>query len=189
MIRHVVYASLGCVAFAVQAQQPETFTTERVKQRTATVEAVDQDERAVVLRGNDDSRVLAVAGPEVQISSRSNPAIRWMPVTRGARGARGPKRESAQSPQSTTAITRAPEGGRPAGDVANVIATTVVIEAVDRSLNTVTFKRSGGIVRTVAVDDPKARELIHGLRRGDEVEITCSEAVAVELRPGPVGYR
>lgn len=63
---------------------------------------------------------------------------------------------------------------------ANLIATTVVI---DTSFDTITFRRPDDIVRTVAVENAKAREFIRELKRGDEVRITYSEAVVLEVRP------
>lgn len=63
--------------------------------------------------------------------------------------------------------------------------TTVTIDSVDTSSNTVTFKRSDGMTRTVAVQRPEGQEFIRGLRKGDQVEITYTEAVAMEVRPAP----
>jgi hypothetical protein len=54
---------------------------------------------------------------------------------------------------------------------------------VDTSFDTITFRRPDGIVRTAAIDGAKAREFVHGLKSGDEVQITYSEAVALDVRP------
>jgi hypothetical protein len=65
----------------------------------------------------------------------------------------------------------------------NRISTTVVVDSVDTSFDTITFRRPDGIMRTAAIDGAKAREFVHGLKRGDEVQITYSEAVALDVRP------
>jgi hypothetical protein len=41
------------------------------------------------------------------------------------------------------------------------------------------------MVRTVAVERPEGQEFIRGLKKGDQVEITYTEALAMEVRPAP----
>jgi hypothetical protein len=183
MNRFVCGAVLSCCVLSAYSQQREEFTDERVKQTTATIEAVNQEDRSIVLRGNDNSRVLVVAGPEVRNFDRINVGDRVSARYREAVAVEVlPRGSQAQDPKAATVVKRAPEGERPGVGVANMITTTVTIESVDTSFDTVTFKRPDGIVRTVAVDNPKAREFIRGLRRGNEVQITYSEALAVELQ-------
>jgi hypothetical protein len=77
-----------------------------------------------------------------------------------------------------------PEGSnRPGAAVANQVTTTVVIEAVDRATHSVTFVGPAGKTRTVDVVDPKAQQFISSLKKGDEVELTYVEALAVTLEP------
>jgi len=64
-----------------------------------------------------------------------------------------------------------------------LLRTTVEIEFVDTTFNTVTFKRSDGVSRTVAVESPEGREFIKGLKKGDHVEIAYTEAFAIEVKP------
>jgi hypothetical protein len=64
-----------------------------------------------------------------------------------------------------------------------VLRTTVEIEFVDTTFNTVTFKRSDGVSRTVAVQTPEGQKFIRGLRKGDRVEIAYTEAFAIEVKP------
>jgi hypothetical protein len=60
----------------------------------------------------------------------------------------------------------------------------VIIEAVDRGTHEVTFTGPAGMTRTVEVKDPKAQQFIGTLKKGDEVEITYTEALAVSVDPG-----
>ena len=76
-----------------------------------------------------------------------------------------------------------PEGGQPGAAVGNMVTTTVVIEGVDRSTNSVTFTGPSGMTRTVDVKDPKAQKFIGTLKKGDEVELTYTEALAVTVEP------
>lgn len=80
-------------------------------------------------------------------------------------------------------MLRAVEGARPAGAVAEMLTTTVEIESVDTSMNTVTFRRPDGLVRVLPIEDPKAQAFIKELKRGDLVTVTYMEAVAVSVRP------
>jgi hypothetical protein len=47
----------------------------------------------------------------------------------------------------------------------------------------VTFVGPAGMTRTVDVKDPDAQKFISGLKKGDEVQLTYVEAVAVTLEP------
>jgi hypothetical protein len=74
---------------------------------------------------------------------------------------------------------------RPSTVAVDTVKVTVKIESVDTSFNTVTFQRPDGIVCTVAIEDADAQRVIRELRPGDEVDLTYTEAVAVEVTPAP----
>lgn len=183
MFRNALIALSACLFLPAYGQQPG-FGTERLKQISATVEAVNQEDRVLVLRAGDNTRMLVVAGPDVRNLEQVTAGDRVVARYREALAAQVVPRGESRSPARGTATARAPEGERPGAATTRMISTTVTIDAVDTSFDTVTFKRPDGIVRTVAVQDPKATEFIRGLKRGDEVEITYSEAVVLELRPG-----
>ena len=85
---------------------------------------------------------------------------------------------------ATTGTARMPEGSStPGAAVANQITATVVIESVDQPSNSVTFTGPTGMTRTVDVKDPKAQKFISTLKKGDEVQLTYVEALAVTLEP------
>jgi hypothetical protein len=58
-------------------------------------------------------------------------------------------------------------------------------ESVDTSLNAATFTRPDGIVRTIAIEDYTVRRFIRELHAGDEIELTYTEAAAVDDTPAP----
>jgi hypothetical protein len=182
MRRHTLLVLLTGLLLSANAQQRD-FNTERLKQIVATIEAVNPEDRTLVLRADDNTRMLLAAGPEVRNLEQVKAGDRLVARYREAVAARVVSREESQGTKGGSATKQAAAGGRPRIVAANLIATTVTIDSVDTSFDTVTFTRSDGIVRTVAVEDPKAREFIRGLKRGDEVEIAYSEAVAVDLRP------
>src|SRR5690606_15337024 len=89
----------------------------------------------------------------------------------------------AEDSQDTKAAVRDEPGARPAGAVADSVQATVKIESVDKSNNRVTFRRQDGFTRTLDVRSPDGRRFLQGLRPGDEVEVTYTEAFAVDVRP------
>lgn len=185
MLKNILPVLALCTVYSVShGQERPRFSTESVKEITATVEAVNQDNRSLVLRGEDDALTLVMAGPNVCNFEQINAGDRIVVSYREAIAAEvKPKGEGIEGVKQATAKARAPEGSRPGIGTGSLIATTVEIQSVDTSFDTVTFTRPDGITRTVAVEDPQAQAFIRELRRGDEVEVTYSEAVAVNLRP------
>jgi Cu/Ag efflux protein CusF len=180
----LVVAVAACSPLWCYAQQPKSFSSEVLKQVTAEVESVDHDARKLVLRAEDDARTLVIAGPQVGNLEQINEGDRVVASYRVAIAADvKPKGEGVQGVKQATATARAPEGASPGAGAGSVIATTVAIEAVDTSFDTVTFTRQDGITRTVAVEDPGAQAFIRELKRGDEVQVMYTEAVAVNLQP------
>jgi hypothetical protein len=78
----------------------------------------------------------------------------------------------------------APKGAMPAAAVGQTIKSTVVIESVDTSFDTVSFKRPDGLVRTIAVESPEGKKFIRTLKKGDKVDVEYSEALAISVVPG-----
>ncbi len=81
------------------------------------------------------------------------------------------------------AADRAQAGQRPGGVIAAVQTIPVTIVAVDSKTSTVRFYGSDKQVRSITVERPEAKAYIKKLKAGDEVVVTYSEAVAVEVTP------
>ena len=75
----------------------------------------------------------------------------------------------------------APAGSKPAASVGATITTTVQIESVDTSFETVTFKRPDGFVRTIAPASPEGKKFIKTLKKGDMVDVSYTEALAISV--------
>ncbi len=78
---------------------------------------------------------------------------------------------------------RTEAGQRPGGVVATVQTLPVTIVSVDTNSNTVKFYGSDKQVRSITVKRPEAKAYIAKLKPNDEVIITYSEAVAIEVKP------
>lgn len=168
----------GC---AHEPSQP--LVKDDLVQLTATVSAVDPSLRLVSLQGPDGEATISVPADvrnleQVEVGDRV--------VVSYYKGiAAQIKKHGKSTAGFDSAITeaRAPEGARPARAVGQSLATTVTIESVDTSFNTVTFRRADGFVRVLAVESPEARAFISKLSRGDEVDVVYTEAIAIEVVP------
>lgn len=177
---------LTVCTFAVWAQ-PEPVMVEKTERIAATVESIDQAKRLLEL-SRDDERMTVHAPPEVRNFERIKVGDQVVVEYYGGLAAafRKPGDESADPGVVDVArsTSRMPEGSRrPGAAVAEQVTTTVVIDAVGRSSSSVTFTGPAGMTRTVDVKDPRAQQFISTLKKGDEVELTYVEALAVTVEP------
>jgi hypothetical protein len=72
-------------------------------------------------------------------------------------------------------------GAKPGAMVGSTVKTTVVIQSVDKKNNSVMFSGGDGLVRSVTAQRPEGQKFVGTLKKGDEVEITYTEALAVNI--------
>lgn len=172
------------VLAACAAPPPKPVSQENLVQRTATVESIDQASRLVTLRGEDGSATTLLVSEEVrnlpQVKTGDKVTVSYYEALAAEVKKPGEGVEGVEADVST--VTAEP-GERPAAGAGVLLRTTVEIEFVDTSFNTVTFKRSDGVSRTVAVQTPEGQKFIRSLRKGDRVEIAYTEAFAIEVKP------
>lgn len=157
----------------------------RFEQVTATVEAIDPAKRELSLRGPKRSVSVAVGddvknfdsihvGDKVIVSYYEGLAVQM------AKG--GMK---ATEPAASTFDYRAASGQRPGGGTGASTTVTVTIEGIEGSTNTVAFKTPDGALHMVAVKSPNMVQFLHTLKRGDSVDVTYTESLAVKVVPAP----
>jgi hypothetical protein len=183
--RFIVGAFCALAVVAVAAQPAEPVKVERTETVSATVESIDLDKRLVGLRAGDRSTTVQVS-PDVR--NLAQVKVGDQVVVEYYQGLAAQFRKKGESQtvgkvDAATGTAQMPQGGQPGAAVGNMVTTTVVIEAVDRSTNSVTFTGPAGKTRTVDVKDPKAQKFISTLKKGDEVELTYTEALAVTVEP------
>lgn len=183
MMRSTLIVALVCAPVLVFAQEtPEPFVAASTKTITGTIQAISQSDRHVVLQGTGGTRLILEAGPGVSNFDNVKPGDRVVVnYQEGLIAAVTPPGEGVQG--TARAAGPAPDGDLPGAVAGEVIATTVTIKSVDKAANKVTFERPDGTERTLSVSDPKAREFVHGLKSGDEVQLTYKEALAVSIEP------
>jgi hypothetical protein len=165
-----------------QTQTPEPFAAGKVKTATTTIQAVSQSDRHVVLLGEGGQHFMVEAGPEVRNFDKVRPGDRVVvSYMQGMVAEVKPKGEGSRG--ATSATTHPQAGERPSTSTVTTVAKTVTVESVDTADNTITFKPSDGISRTLPVETSDARRFIGELKPGDEVQLTYREAKAVSIEP------
>ena len=181
MKRAIYFALLGVVTtVALAAKEP--FKREETIEAQATVEAVYPESRLLVLNGDAGSSVIA-AGPEVKNFDQIKVGDKVKVAYKAAMAAKISK--SKEDPKTTVdaAAYTAPKGSMPAAAVGQTVKTTVQIESVDTSFETVSFKRPDGLVRTIAPASPEGKKFIRTLKKGDMVDVEYTEALAISVVP------
>jgi hypothetical protein len=165
------------------AQPPREVTVGETLEKTFTVEAIDPAKRAVALKGAEGP-LLVFAGPEVRNLEQVKPGDQVVVRYREAIAAELVKPGAGVAGvQSAGVATRAAPGERPFAAAAQQTRMTVKVYDVDPIANVVEVTGPSGYNRRVEVRDPKAREFIRGLKRGDQVEVTITEAAAISVQP------
>jgi hypothetical protein len=171
----------GCAS-----EPPEPVTAENTQTLSATVESIDLDKRLVALRAPDGRTATVEVAPEVRNLSQVQPGdkvvVRYYEALAAQLKKKG-ESETLDKVDVADAVAVAAPGEKPAGLVGSTVTTTVVIDSVDQSFNTVTFKGPNGTLRTVSIESPEGQKFIDRLRKGDEVEVTYTEALAISVEP------
>lgn len=187
--------SLSCAALALAAaiaagcghmpwseKPPESAEVTQELSARATVVAVDPKTRLITLRDEQGGTSTVHAGPEVrnfaQIAPGDTVNVRYMESLAVALAKPG---QAAEPPTASIVAGRAKPGEKPGAALGGEITTTVRIELVDTSKNIVVFTPPGGGLRAIRVVRPEGQRFIQGLKPGDEVQITYTEAFAVSV--------
>lgn len=168
-------ATLG----ACMPRQPQT--TEGLTTATAVVESVDQKTREVSLRDSaTGEKFSVVAGPEVrnlpQVKAGDTVRLDFYQATTLAMAAPG------TVPQTTGAVAgaRAPEGAKPGALAVTTLTNVVRVISYDANSGFATFATPDGRVHRATVP-PELRTFASQRKRGDKVEVTFTDALAVSI--------
>ena len=172
--------SVTTLTFAQPAQPVYVSNTQKI---SATVKSVDVKQRLLELTAQGETTTIQVP-EEVRNLPQIKPGDEVVVTYHEGIAAEFKKKGESKTIgviDATTGTSRTKEGSQPGAAVGWQVTTTVVIEAVDRSKNALTFTGPSGMTRTVDVKDPKAQQFISQLKKGDEVELTYTEALAVTV--------
>ncbi len=149
---------------------------------TATVMKVNQKTREVTIKTEDGREHSFIAGEDVKnlpqvkkgdlITVKYTEALAYQIREHGA----------ASGVETTQSATAAEPGAKPAATMAQQTTVTVTVTAIDPKVPTVTFRGPKGNTKTIKVKDP---DKLKGVKIGDMVDITYTEAIAVRVDEAP----
>ena len=178
-------AATGLVT-AVFAQTPATAPTgEGVMasvEVTATVIKVDQKTREVTVKTEDGKEHSFVASTDVKNLAQLKTGDVITVTYTEAFVYEVKKGGTTVDAMTAVAGGSAEPGMKPAGAIARQTTVTVLITAIDPQAPTVTFKGPAGNSQTIKVLHP---EKLEGVKVGDTVEITYTEALAIKVSEVP----
>jgi hypothetical protein len=188
----LIAATLAATAFAqkpdakggiVVTSEPGRAAAVRAVEISAQVVGIDKATRTVTLKGPQGNAVDVVAGDEVrnfdQIKLGDFVVARYAQALtlelRKVKGAAGDVtvREDA---------ARAKPGERPAVAGARQVTAIATVTAVDPKKSTITLKGPRGNVVVLDVRNPDQFKVV---KKGDQVEVTYTEALALSVEPAP----
>lgn len=151
---------------------------------TATVENVDVAKRLLTIKGQSGAVETFEVDPAVknlaQVKKGDVIVIAYyesLAYEVNKAGAAGP------GVAASGGVVTAKPGEKPAIGAKRQVTATVTITKIDQAVPSVTMKGPAGNERTIKVMDPKKLE---GVKVGDTVELTYTEALAVSVEKAPV---
>lgn len=178
------FAAMAGLAACAGPKATEPLAMESIETISATVESIDVQKRLVSLRGPEGRSATLEVSPEVrnleQVKVGDKLVVRYYESLAAEIKPKGTSTTLNDVAQSSAGV-RAAAGAKPGAMVGSVVATTVVIQAVDKKNNMVMFSGPDGLVRNVEVKKPEAQAFAATLKKGDEVELTFTEALAVSI--------
>jgi hypothetical protein len=173
----------GATGGTVLASEPGKATVARTVEVSAQVLAIDKATRTLTLKSPKGEVVDVVAGEEVrnfdQIKVGDNVVARYVAAltlelkkTKVAAG----------DPTIREGMAKAQPGERPAVAGARQITAIADVTAVDPQKSTITLKGPRGNVMTLNVLNPDQFKVV---KKGDQVEVTYTEALALTVEPAP----
>jgi Cu/Ag efflux protein CusF len=174
----VALAVLVALPLAAFAQKP--VTSSEVTEITAKITAIDKTARLVTLTDKDGESDTIYCGPEVQRfdALKVGDTVTFSYRESVAVAIRKAGQPSGLPTKTTPAVTRTP-GQKPGGTVAQQETATVTIKAIDSKVPSVTVLTEDGRTVSFKVEEKK---YLDGVKVGDRVEITYTEALAISVK-------
>jgi hypothetical protein len=148
---------------------------------SATVEAVDSATRSVTLKGPKGDLHTVVAGDDVrnfdQIKVGDKLTVKYVEALTIELKKDG---KAVVGRTETSDLQRAAVGQKPGGIAQNEVTLVADVVGVDMKKKTVSVKDEKGEVVDLHVQDPEQIKLV---KKGDQIQATYTQAVAIALEP------
>lgn len=168
---------------AVMGSEPGKAAAMRAVKVSAQVVGIDKATRTVTLKGPKGEVFDVVAGEEVknfdQIKAGDSVVARYaQALTLELRKTKS----AAGGVTMTEDAAKAQPGQRPAAAGARQLTAIAEVVAVDSKASTITLKGPKGKTVTLNVQNPDQFKVV---KKGDQVEVTYTEALALSVEPAP----
>lgn len=181
-----VVAMVACPAFAqpqtsvVVTKGTDNATVTGTTTVTAKVVAIDPATRTVTLKDKKGRVVEVQVGEEARNFDQLKIGDVVTTEYREAMSLSLTKTSGPRSASQRTIEQRSAPGAKPGGTIGREITVMADVVAVNPKAETVTLKGPQGNTVEVIVQDP---EQMKNIRKGDQVEVVYTEAVAISVTP------
>ncbi len=166
---------------AAEGKKP-SVKKERTTQVTATVEAVDLENRIVTVKGPEGNIVDIKAGDQVKnlaqvkVGDTVNITYYESIAVKVYKAGEAPKENTA----ALGAERLAKPGEKPSGIARAQVTITATVESISPNKTTATLKMADGKFKVVKIENKKN---LDNVKVGDEVVITVTETLAIAVKP------
>jgi len=167
----------ACVSGSATSNEPVKVV--QTVEASATVQTVDKETREILLKDDANGETfVVVAGPEVknfdQIASGDKVRVAYS-LGRAARMALPGQAGTTSAVVSGTAEA----GAKPGVAIGQVTTTVVEFISYDAATSQATIIDAEGVQRVVTLETDEGRAFASKLSKGDKVEVTFTEALAI----------
>lgn len=172
----------GAASGAVVVSEPGKAVIVSAAEITATVVAIDKATRTVTLKGPQGKSVDVVAGEQVRNFDQIKVGDLVVAQYQQALSLELKKTRTTGTPTETVAAARAKPGERPAGAMGREITALADVVGVDPKNSIISLKGPRGNVFDLKVQNQDHFKVV---KKGDQVEVTYTEALAMSVEPAP----
>jgi hypothetical protein len=152
----------------------------RSEEASVKVAAVDRENRTVTLEEPSGELVTVNVGDDVRLENiEPDDTVKVKYEQALAFQLQDPNAEPIEGRQAALTAERLPQGVQ----YGHRVSGTVEILAVDPDGTVATFRNPEGEVRTIEVEDPVNQQKVSRLRPGDDVQVTYTEKLSVQVEP------
>lgn len=179
MVRKAILGVVAILALGSLAEARQTLSQSDSVSTTATIQAIDKANRLVTLRDEKGSEDTMVVGPamkrfdELKVGDKVKVTYYESLVLQVRKPGDAPK------PSDDAKLTKG-TGASPSATLSRQQSTSVEVLAIDQKLPSITVKTADGRTVTRKVEN---RKNIEGLKVGDKVDITFTQAALVNVEP------
>jgi len=170
----------------VREQPPEGIDTATLITATATVTAIDMENRLVTIEGPEGNSVVIQASeqvknlPQVEVGDKVVISYYSSKTVHIAK----PGEKVTMGTEVGEVEGSAPAGEKPAAVAGVAVKRTVEVVFVDPYQKFISFRSPDRGLRKISLKDtPDLQHYLHELKKGDVVEVIYTEAMAISVEP------